>query len=181
MAVTSFFPIHSASRHGATDYRQSPGRLHQANPQSQTGHQSLHRRTYGVFTEKSSLHNKYLFLAGGIGITPIRSLFEQTTADNKDAILLYANKSLGNAILKEELENLNQKKHSKIIHVISDDASYRGEKGHIDQEKLNRLVPDIEIRDIYLCGPSPMIKTILAILEKMGIPKQQIHYEIFSL
>lgn len=58
---------------------------------------------YGVFTEWFSVSSKVLFIAGGIGITPIRSLMEQMLRNKKDAILLYANKTRRDIVFKDEL------------------------------------------------------------------------------
>jgi len=65
--------------------------------------------------------------------------------------------------------------------VLSDEPNWQGEKGYLNQEKLSRLVPDIKERDVYLCGPKPMMQAIRAILAKLGVPKNNIFYESFVL
>jgi len=46
---------------------------------------------------------------------------------------------------------------------------------------LRRLVPDINDRDIYVCGPTGMMTRVLGSLRRLRIPDKQIHYERFAL
>ena len=47
--------------------------------------------------------------------------------------------------------------------------------------ELARLVPDVADRDVFLCGPPPMMNAVLRTLGDLGVPKQQVHFERFSL
>lgn len=135
---------------------------------------------YGIFTDDFSRKNKTLLIAGGIGITPIRSLFEQNLKIGKDAVLLYGNRNKNEITFNQELENLSGSK-ARIVHILSDDPSFEGEKGRIDQEKIARLVPDIKDRDVYICGPVLMMNAIVKSLKSLGLKRNQIHFEKFSL
>ena len=80
---------------------------------------------------------------------------------------------------KNELEALSIKHHFIISQVIEDEKmSY--EKGRIDKEKITRLVPDYLERDIYVCGPTPMMKAVVSHVKELGVPNNQIHFEKFS-
>jgi predicted ferric reductase len=136
---------------------------------------------YGAFTELFSVAPKTLFIAGGIGITPIRSLMEQFLKKGKDATLLYANRSEKDVVFKDELAKLGEQYHAPIVNVMSDQPDYAGEKGRLDKEKIKRLVPDVASREVYLCGPIPMIKSLVPMLQELGIPHARIHYEKFAL
>lgn len=136
---------------------------------------------YGVFTELFSVSPKVLFIAGGIGITPIRSLFEQLTRKGKDAVLLYGNRAEKDIVFKSELETVAQTHGGEVVHVLSDDPSYAGEKGYLDQDKIKRLVPDLADREIFLCGPTPMMDGVIKSLRALGVPLHRIHFERFSL
>jgi ferredoxin-NADP reductase len=83
-------------------------------------------------------------------------------------------------VFKNEFDALMQKYPTKIIHIVSDDPAFNGEKGRIDEEKIKRFVPDISMRDVYLCGPPPMMDGVLSILKKIGLSKHKIHYEKFA-
>lgn len=136
---------------------------------------------YGVFTDFLGMSSKVLLIAGGIGITPIRSLSEELLKKGKDVVLLYANKDTRDIVFQDELDELRQKYPARIIHILSDDPAYQGEQGRIDEEKLRRLVPDAHEREVYLCGPGLMMDGLLRIFEKLGIASSRVHYEKFSL
>lgn len=131
---------------------------------------------HGIFTEKLAKKEKTLFIAGGIGITPIRAILEKI-ASSKDCVLLYGNKTEHDIALGSELERLPIKK----IDIISDDQNFQGEKGRIDGEKIAKLVPDYKERSVFICGPLPMMLAIRRDLVAMGCDKSDIHFEEFSL
>lgn len=136
---------------------------------------------YGIFTEWVRVSPKVLFIAGGIGITPIRSLMEQMVRTGSDVMLLYGNRTQQDIVFKDELEQLEQEYDARVVHVLSDEATYEGEKGRLDAEKIKRLVPDVTTRDVYICGPIPMMDSLLETLQKLGVPQSHIHYEKFEL
>jgi len=136
---------------------------------------------YGVFTNLFAVSEKVLLVAGGIGITPIRSLMEDMLAHGKDVVLLYANKTEKDIIFKKELDDLKIKYPARVVHVLSHDAKYKGERGYIDEEKIKRIVPDAASREVFVCGPKPMMDAIVALAQKIGIQKSKIHFEKFSL
>ncbi|MFA7308823.1 MAG: ferredoxin reductase family protein [Patescibacteria group bacterium] len=131
---------------------------------------------FGVFTQKKNVTGKYLFIAGGIGITPIRALAESLSLKNADQRLLYSIRNMDELVFEEELKQLNIP--TSIITSQSHENGY--EHGHIDTEKIQRLAPDFITRDIYVCGPPTMIETVCTALATLGVPKNQIHYERFS-
>jgi ferredoxin-NADP reductase len=51
----------------------------------------------------------------------------------------------------------------------------------VDAAALKRLVPDLMERDAFLCGPPPMMAALRAGLAGLGVAKDRIHYEQFSL
>lgn len=138
---------------------------------------------HGAFTHEKQLTNKVLYIAGGVGITPIRSLIAERAGwtNTEDAVFLYGNRTLDDTIFPKELADLAKKLHMPMHNVLSEEKNYAGEKGYIDKEKIARLVPDVATRDVYLCGPPPMMDGIRAALAELGVPKAQVHYERFSL
>ena len=135
---------------------------------------------YGVFTSLFNLSPKVLMIAGGIGITPLRSLMEEMLQTGKDVVLLYGNRHQPEIVFKRELDELVNQHHTRVVHVISDEPNYSGERGRIDEEKLRRLVPDLAEREVYLCGPEPMMQALISTLRQLGLPRQRLHYEKFS-
>lgn len=136
---------------------------------------------HGVFTEKKCLGDKALLIAGGIGITPLRSLGERLRSSGKDCVLLYANRSQKDTVFRRELGELEALGGFTVHHVLSADPEWRGEKGYIDAGMIKRLVPDFAERDAFLCGPPPMMTAVTAALTGLGVSKTRIHSEFFSL
>ncbi len=136
---------------------------------------------HGVFTEKALKKEKALLIAGGVGITPLRALIESIAKKGRDAILLYSNRTKKDIIFKDELEKLSELNPVKVVHILSAEENWKGEQGRIDAEKISRLVPDFRDRDIFLCGPPPMMESIKKELKGAGFNLNQLHYEKFSL
>ncbi|MFA6106795.1 MAG: ferric reductase-like transmembrane domain-containing protein [Patescibacteria group bacterium] len=136
---------------------------------------------HGVFSEKAIKKEKALLIAGGVGITPLRALVESMAKKGRDAILLYNNRTKKDIIFKDELEKLSELNPVKIVHILSAEENWKGEQGRIDAEKISRLVPDFRDRDIFLCGPPPMMESIKKELKGAGFNQNQLHYEKFSL
>ncbi len=138
---------------------------------------------HGVFTADNVQAKKVLLIAGGIGITPIRSLAEDFLCRKKDVIIIYGNRNQSLMVFAKELDELVDKSEGllKVYPVMSMDPEWRGEKGNIDLERIKRLVSDVSEREIFLCGPPPMMKMIKTALLKMKVKISKIHYERFAL
>lgn len=136
----------------------------------------------GVFTSDRCLSEKVLMIAGGIGITPIRSLVEEMAGRGKDMVVLYGNRHHSAVVFEKELNDLAAANRGlRIVPVMSADPEWPGERGTIDQGLISRLVPDVRDRDVYLCGPPPMMRKIRRGLTSLGVPVSRIHWERFAL
>ena len=136
---------------------------------------------HGVFTADIISKDKLLFIAGGIGITPIRSLLESLGPIGKDIILLYSNKSRSEIVLDKELAELSQQYGFKIVNILGDENVEGYENGRLDKDMLKRLVPDIAKREVFVCGPPPMMSALQTSIEQLGVSKDYIHSERFAL
>jgi ferredoxin-NADP reductase len=130
----------------------------------------------GVFTEKMCVTGKYLFIAGGIGITPIRTLAETLAAKNADHALLYAARTADELAFEKDLRMLVPRS----IFVLSQGKEPGYRNGRIDKALIMELTPDIAQRDVYLCGPAGMMLAVRNALKEIGVPAAQIHFEDFS-
>lgn len=138
---------------------------------------------FGTFTQSSDTPSKILLIAGGIGITPIRSLIEEMAKEKKDVVLLYLNRTNSEIVFRKELDDIaGRYKSVKIFYILT------GEKqknklleGRIDKEKILTLVPGYLDREVYLCGPKAMMKSLRSLLLGFGIQDKRIHFEKFSL
>jgi predicted ferric reductase len=138
---------------------------------------------HGVFTADRCRSARALLIAGGIGITPIRALAEELAARGADLVLLYANRRRDGIVFERELAELERASAGRlrVVHVLSDDPDWPGEKGRIDRGRIERLVPDLGGREVFLCGPPPMMKAIVAALRSLGVPRGRLHFERFAL
>ncbi len=138
---------------------------------------------HGIFTSRNCSSSKILLIAGGIGITPVRALAEEMSAAGRDIILVYLNRTRVSIAFEKELDEISGKSGGrlKVVHVLSDDPSWTGEKGRLDKEKISRLAPDLADREVFLCGPPMMMKSVRNSLSELAVPGNRIHFEKFAL
>jgi len=132
----------------------------------------------GAFTAMTSTHEKYLMVAGGIGITPIRALIESLVDAHRDVVLLYAVKTAKDLVFASELRALTARCHLVLSRWAGPADGY--EQGHVDRLMLERLVPDVQDREVFVCGPLPMMKAVIRALHALEVRGSRIHYERFA-
>ena len=141
---------------------------------------------YGSFTLQNNTKIPAVFLSGGIGITPMRSIILQATHDKTahKIFLFYANKSTKDAAYLEELtEAQNANENFKLIASMTDkDASreWQGETGFFTKEMLQKYIGDLSIPIYYISGPPSMVTSIRKTLNEAGIDDDNIRTEEFS-
>lgn len=119
-------------------------------------------------------------IAGGSGITPFLSL-AGTIADgtcSADLVLLYGARNSKELVFKKELDRLAENPKIKVVYVLSDSKERGYEKGFIDAEIIKKYAP--ETFSIFLCGPKAMYRFAEKEIEKLGIRKKYVRYELFS-
>lgn len=127
-----------------------------------------------------------VFLGGGIGITPFRSMLRFATDENlPHAItLLYSARTPGHMVFRREFAVLPQENSNVqvILTTTQDpaDNTWQGETGRIDAGMIERHVQDIPNSLFYTCGPPPMVGAMQELLQSMGIPEAHIRVERFS-
>ncbi|MFI8190047.1 ferric reductase-like transmembrane domain-containing protein [Streptomyces sp. NPDC085946] len=128
---------------------------------------------YGAFTALHRTRSKALLIAGGVGVTPVRALLEELDGH---AVVVYRVAAERDAVLHDELRDLALARGSE-LHLVTGPAV----PDRLAPAELAGLVPDVADRDVFLCGPPPMMKTVLGTLRELGVPGPQIHFERFSL
>ncbi|MFE0381607.1 ferric reductase-like transmembrane domain-containing protein [Streptomyces inhibens] len=132
---------------------------------------------FGALTAHRRTRRKVLLLAGGVGITPLRALFETLPGDPGDLTLLYRAGSAAQLVLREELEAIADARGAALHYLLgpSDDPF-----DPLAPRALRNLVPDLAEHDVYLCGPPGMSRAAAAALERAGVPAARIHSEQFT-
>ncbi|MEU8935782.1 ferredoxin reductase family protein [Streptomyces sp. NPDC048409] len=128
---------------------------------------------YGAFTALHRRRTDSLLIAGGVGVTPVRALLEDLDGH---AVVIYRVAAERDAVLLGELRDLAVAKGAELHLVTGPPVPDR-----LAPRELARLVPDIADRDVFLCGPPPMMNAVLRTLDDLGVPKPQIHFERFGL
>lgn len=128
-----------------------------------------------------------VFIAGGIGITPLMSMLRHmrdTRADRR-VLLIYANTTQSDIVFHDELAAIEagERPRLQVIHVLSrPEAGWGGETGRLDRDKVERLCgTDVADKAYYVCGPPATMTAVLAILHQLGVAEAAIHTERFSL
>jgi ring-1,2-phenylacetyl-CoA epoxidase subunit PaaE len=134
----------------------------------------------------------YLAIACGSGITPVMSIIRTVLAREplSQVTLIYGNRTASSIIFKSALEDLKDRFLGRLAvhHVLSREASdFAIAQGRIDAAKveaLTRLLPrDAAGRfatHAFLCGPQAMVEETRATLERLGLPAEAIHTELFT-
>lgn len=127
----------------------------------------------------------YIFIAGGVGITPFMS-FLRTMRDRRDprpVLLVYADKELEKVTYREELEAMREELDLEIVLVLEEPGDdWEGEKGFVDADLLDRHLPEDRLhRVVFICGPEPMMISVHEALLERGIPEARIQLERFAL
>lgn len=138
---------------------------------------------YGNFVLHKTETTPAVFLTGGIGITPVRSIIAQATHDKlpHKITLFYSNKTPRDTAFLQELQSFaKENPHFTFVPVMTRDETWKGEKGHITKEMLIKYVPDLTTPIYYLSGPASMVATMRQILTEATVNEDNIRTEEFS-
>lgn len=129
---------------------------------------------YGTFTRDAQQRPAAVLIAGGIGVTALRALLEDLPDGSGPVVILRATHPR-DLVLVPEVHELARLKH----------GSYHEITGPRDQvavaQALRRLVPDLDRRDVFVCGPEGFVASVAGLVRELGVPAEAIHYEAFAL
>ncbi|MCX7976546.1 MAG: ferric reductase-like transmembrane domain-containing protein [Bellilinea sp.] len=143
---------------------------------------------YGAFSIDRHPHAKgFVFIAGGVGITPMVSML-QTLAqrnDQRPLLLIYGGKDLESLTLYDEIEALKERLNLTVVYVLENPPDgWQGETGFITRDILERWLTSERKKDqieIFICGPVPMMNAVESALAGMGFFAGDVHSERFDL
>jgi ferredoxin-NADP reductase len=118
-----------------------------------------------------------LLIAGGIGITPIRTLLETMRGD---LVVIYRVVDESEIIFREELEQLARARGARLHFTVGDHRLPSG-RDLLSPAHLHDLVPDITEREVYVCGPPRMAEAVTENARRAHVPRRHIHTERFAL
>ncbi|MFC1687765.1 ferredoxin--NADP reductase [Patescibacteria group bacterium] len=128
-----------------------------------------------------------VFLAGGIGITPFISMMKYVADKNlpRKITLIYCNNTVKNTVYLNELKELDkQNPNITFVPTMTDEKNlehdWGGRCGRIDENMIKAVVNDISKPTYMIVGPPGMVDAMVALLEKLNIPKEQVVIEKFT-
>jgi len=140
---------------------------------------------YGDFTLHKTETTPAVFIIGGIGVTPVRSIIAQATHDKTahNITLIHANRTPADAPFTKDFEQLaRDNPNFTFVPVITGDVpmGWSGEHGHVDEALLRRHIPDLSAPIYYLSGPEGMVKAMRQLLVGMNVNEDNIRTEEFA-
>lgn len=124
-----------------------------------------------------------VFIAGGIGIAPFMSIFRliKEKSLGYKIILIYSNKDKASAVFLEELEAYAKENSDfKLIATMTKDNNWLGEKRRIDGNFLREYLLQHTDNFYIIAGTPRFVPSIAKMLRELGIPPQQVKFEIFT-
>ena len=133
---------------------------------------------YGSFTARRRTRRKVVLIGGGIGITPLRAMFESLPGGAGDVTLIYRSSTSEAVAFRDELDRIAAARRATVHYLV---GSRRAHPEYLTARHLRRLVPDIAARDVFLCGPDEMADATALALDDLNVPRRRIHRENFEL
>jgi predicted ferric reductase len=148
------------------------------------GDSALVDAAYGRFSFWEFPGERFVFIAGGIGVTPFMSMlrYMREKGMSKQVVLLWGNKTERDIAFREELAWMEREMGGlKVVHVLSGAPGWGGETGFIDAAKIRKYAGDLRDKEVFVCGPPVMMKMVMRELKSFRVRKGQIHSERFAL
>jgi len=140
----------------------------------------------GDFTLPENPRQKCVFIAGGVGVTPFRSMIKYLldTHRPRQITLFYANKTADDILYKDVFDRAKHELGIQTIYTVTDTqnlpATWTGITGRITPELIKKQLPDYRRCIFYLSGPKGMVDSFKETLEKMHVRRSSIRTDFFS-
>jgi ferredoxin-NADP reductase len=140
----------------------------------------------GDFTLPDDPRQKIAMIAGGIGITPFRSMLKYLidTRQARPVIVFYANRRADEIVYRDVLDWAAVELGIKTVYTLTDasgaPAKWWGRLGRVTPQMIKIEAPDYLERVFYISGPDAMVEDTRRMLRKMHVPKDHIKTDYFS-
>jgi ferredoxin-NADP reductase len=140
----------------------------------------------GKFTLDAEAERPVVMLAGGIGITPFRSMLRQAADEHqrRQLYLFYSNRTPQSAPFLPELTELARRNPHFVLTATMTDANvpaehWGGTRGYIGEDMLRQRLSDLREPIYYVAGPPRMVSAMQSMLNRAGIAGEQIRKDEF--
>ena len=128
---------------------------------------------YGTFTAHALHTRKVALIAGGIGVTSVRSLLEDLPKGTRPVVVLRAS-SEEDLVLREEIAEL-VKWHGGRLHEVV------GPRTAQPVEHLSELIGDLRKRDTYVSGSESFVMSVTHLLALLKVPQEAVHADVYAM
>jgi len=137
----------------------------------------------GSFVLPEDTSQRYAFVAGGIGITPFRSMLRYIADKglDYDITLVYSNRDAESTAFLDELKELESVvPRCRLVLTMTEDPNWDGDTRMLDADVLRDMLGDLESYHFMVAGPPPMAKSVEASLLEAGLSEDQVQSDSFS-
>jgi predicted ferric reductase len=134
---------------------------------------------YGAFTAELRRRQRVLLVGGGVGVTPLRAIAEALDGGPGDVMFLQRASTAADLLMVDELDKMDAEGRLIYVPVL-------GKRGKTPREdpmaphRLREMVPDLDEREVFICGSPAMARSTIKNLRKAGISWRRIHTELFD-
>lgn len=149
-------------------------------------HEIVATQLAGDFVLPNDPNQKCVFIAGGVGITPFRSMIKYLidTRQRRSIVLFYANRSIKDIIYKDVFDKAEKQLGLKTVYTVTDSsdlpAAWRGKVGRITPDLIKAEVPDYRHCMFYISGPKGLVDSFKESLSLLHVPGTHIRTDFFA-
>lgn len=129
---------------------------------------------YGVFTAKQRYTDAVTAFAAGIGVTPIRAMLDDLPK-SVNTTFIYRVSDGEHAPLRAELDELANRNGWTVIYLEGS-----REQHPMTVDYMSQYAPALLHSDIYVCGPTGFMDSVIKMVSTAGVPEKRIHHESFA-
>jgi len=137
----------------------------------------------GTFTLPADPRRKLAFIAGGIGVTPFRSMIQEllNRREARSIVMLYGNNKLSEIAYGDIFERAARELGLRIVYAVAEPEvpGYAVHEGVVDEALIQNNIPDYRERIFYLSGPRAMVVRFQNSLRKLGVRRSRIRVDYF--
>lgn len=137
----------------------------------------------GTFTLPRNPDEKLAFIAGGIGVTPFRSMVQEliNRGEERSIVMLYGNNRLDEVAYSHVFDRAAEDLGVRTVYAVAEDdvADAGFHSGFIDEDLILREIPDFRERTFYISGPRTMVVRFEAALKQLGVSRSRIKVDFF--